>query len=39
VIAIDYTQDRLKMKALAFKYNKVLQGNMDPGILLGQDIS
>ena len=38
VIAIDYTKDRLKMKVLAQKYKKVLQGNMDPGVLLGDSI-
>ena len=26
------------MKAYALKYNKVLQGNMDPGVLLGDKI-
>ena len=38
VVGIDYTQDRLKMKALAKHYDKVLQGNMDPGVLLGDNI-
>jgi uroporphyrinogen decarboxylase len=35
VVGIDFTQNRQKMKKLAQQYKKVLQGNMDPGCLLG----
>lgn len=34
---MDSTVDRVQIKALAQKYNKSIQGNMDPAVLYGSD--
>lgn len=35
--SVDSTVDRVQIKALAQKYNKSIQGNMDPAVLYGSD--